>query len=128
MSSKSPRILCPAFGQCGSFAFDWNGRYAIVQGNSLFWRGSNSGSQELLLAYLAIFNSYEFESLLELLCPRVGGGQYELYKKDLDRVPVPDLRGVNKALEQQLAREGTSHLVKGRFCPGSPLGLRVARI
>ncbi len=116
MNGNAPRLLCPAFGQCGSFAFDGAARYAIVQGNSLFWSGDN-GSQDLLLAYLAIFNSYEFESLLELLCPRVRGGQYELYRKDLARVPLPDLRIADATIRQQLIREGSRIATNDVFSP-----------
>jgi hypothetical protein len=45
----------------------------------------------MLFAYLALLNSYEFESLLELLCPKVRGGQYQLYAADMRKVPLPDL-------------------------------------
>lgn len=105
MSTTRPRILCPAFGQCGSFAIDFTGRYAILQGNALFWR-SGDDNEELLLAYLALFNSYEFESLLELLCRRVGGGQYELYRADLSRVPLPDLSLVDTEIRRVLTQQG----------------------
>jgi hypothetical protein len=90
MEKKIPRILSTAFGYFGSFAYDEDGSYAVVQGSAWFWKGTDA-SDDLLLAYLALLNSYEFESLLGLLCPQVGGGQYQLYEADLRRVPLPDL-------------------------------------
>ncbi len=105
MDSKSPRLLSPSFGQSGSFAYDPEAQYAVVQGNAWFPRAS-SCDQQLLLAYLALLNSYEFESLLDLLCPRVGGGQYELYQARLNEVPVPDLSEVAVELKRQLVEAG----------------------
>lgn len=105
MDDGIPRILSPAFGCCGAFANDEQARFAVVQGSAWFWR---SGSEEakVRLAYLALFNSYEFEALLDLLCPRVAGGQYQLYKADLHSVPIPDLSQVSPVLMRQLAHEG----------------------
>ena len=112
MDDTTPRILSPAFGCCGAFAYDNHAKYAVVQGSAWLWR---SGSQDasVLLAYLALFNSYEFESLLDLLCPRVAGGQYQLYEADLGNVLVPNLSQVNPTLMRQLAREG-EQIAKGK--------------
>jgi hypothetical protein len=105
MDNPTPRILSPAFGCCGTFALDEKARYAVVQGAAWLIR-SKVEDAELLLAYLALFNSYEFESLLDLQCRRVAGGQYELRRSHLANVLLPELSQVNPALVRRLAREG----------------------
>ncbi|MCX7429158.1 MAG: N-6 DNA methylase [Planctomycetia bacterium] len=111
MDAKAPRLLSPSFGQCGSFAYDPRTQHVVVQGNAWFWRSAPCNN-ELLLAYLAILNSYEFESVLDLLCPRVGGGQYELYRARLANVPIPDLSKTETKLRRRLAQEG-DRIVRG---------------
>lgn len=117
MDTDAPRFLSPAFGYCGSFAYDPETQYAVVQGNAWLWR-SRSCNKEVLFAYLALLNSYEFESLLELLCPRVAGGQYELYQKNLAKVPLPDLSRVRTTLRRNLAASGEGiYQGVGPYCP-----------
>jgi len=115
------RILSPAFGQCGSFAYDPQGQYAVAQGSAWLWR-SGALDEELGLAYLAFLNSYEFEALLELLCARIGGGQYQLYRADLTKVPLPDLSKVRGQVRRELANAG-HRVVEGHFDPLAVGGL-----
>lgn len=91
MDLPVPRIVSPAFGFSGSFAADFDVQFAVVQGNAWILKNDPDDLQ-LLFAYLAVLNSYEFESLLELMCPKVGGGQYELYSAHVRHLPIPDLR------------------------------------
>ncbi len=111
MDVGGPRIVTPAFGYAGSFALDLTSDYAIVQGSAWFLRESGD-DEELLLAYLALFNSYEFEALLELLCPKVAGGQYQLYEADVASVPLPDLSLATGSTRERLANLG-GRIVRG---------------
>jgi hypothetical protein len=111
MDSEVPRLISPSFGHFGSFALDPGQSFVVVQGNAWTWK-ADSTDYEIVLAYLALLNSYEFEALLELKCPRVGGGQYQLYARDLSSVPLPDLRALSPALQKTLISIGNA-IVEG---------------
>lgn len=57
-------------------------------------------------AYIALLNSVAFECLLSHFCTRVGGGQYELYRKFTEQIPVPDLTRVDATVVKKMARAG----------------------
>jgi len=89
-----PKLVSKAFGRQGSFAYDCEGAFAVVQGFAWFWRGRGRRTfhaSRLPWAYLAILNSPVFESILSCFCPRVQGGQFELTKKFVDEAFLPDL-------------------------------------
>ncbi|MEX0613174.1 MAG: N-6 DNA methylase [Pirellulales bacterium] len=124
MDSRAPRLLTPAFGYFGSFALDLGASYVVVQGSAWQWK-QDAGDRDILLAYLAFLNSYEFESLLELLCPKVGGGQYQLYAADLGQVPLPDL-AKEARLRDDLSRIGAS-IARGDGIDPDAVGELVAK-
>ncbi len=88
---KKPKIVTPSFGRSGNFAYDALGQHAVVQGNAWFWKGGGSDDTGLPWAYVAILNSRLFELILDYFCPRVQGGQYELYWKYSQHILLPDL-------------------------------------
>jgi hypothetical protein len=88
---KKPKLVTPSFGRSGNFAYDASGEYAVVQGNAWFWKGGRFDDTGLPWAYVAILNSRLFELILDYFCPRVQGGQYELYWKYTQHVLMPDL-------------------------------------
>lgn len=74
-------------------------------------------------AYLAILNSGPFESLLRLFCPRVQGGQYNLSRRFVESIPIPDLSDENQSssdLVQELSVIG-KELSLGLGADGSRL-------
>lgn len=108
------KLVSTYFGDRGSFAYDDAGAYIVVQGHAWIWKdnpieqgdpaalGTQAlGAGELLSidfydtvlpwAYLALFNSLVFEALLMVACPRVQGGQFNLSKRFMDNVALPDL-------------------------------------
>jgi hypothetical protein len=114
-SPATPKIITAAFGDRGSFAFDADGRFAVVQGWAWLWsRGAcsaveraNDGEEDASVrfheggipwAYTAILNSAPFEILLSHFCPRVQGGQYHLDSRFVGRVFLPDLLSENEIL------------------------------
>ena len=86
-----PKIVTQAFGRRGSFSYDRNGRYAVHQGNAWLWKSAHPESPELMLAYSAVLNSSIFESLVSETSTRTQGGQYNINKKYIDSVNLPDL-------------------------------------
>lgn len=89
-----PKIVSTYFGDAGSFAWDSSGKYVIVQGFAWFpkhAKNNSSPSQKVGQAYLAILNSSVFSELLSASSNHVGGGQWNLSKKFVDSIPIPDL-------------------------------------
>ena len=88
---NNPKLVTPQFAKRGAFAFDETGRYVVLQGNAWFWKASELNADRLYWAYLSILNSSIFEAILSQLCPRVRGGQYNVNRKYINAVPIPDL-------------------------------------
>ena len=118
-----PKLVSTYFGDRGSFAFDDDGSFVVLQGYGWLWKGFsiNDGSEsaaedglefsETLLpwAYLCLLNSGIFEDLLESSCPRVQGGQFNLSARFANRVYLPDLSNdlqVTGDLVEELAQFG----------------------
>jgi adenine-specific DNA-methyltransferase len=104
LSENNPRIISKYFGERGGFAFDAEGRFAVVQGFG--WTPSTlltsiernpnrrfkNGSYAWLAAYTALFNSRIFEVMLAAVAPQVAGGQYDLSPRYVDTIPLPNLQ------------------------------------
>lgn len=89
--SQTPRLVSKAFGRRGDFAFDPETKYAVVQGVAWFLKREPETLSALGYAYLSLLNSAYFESLLAEYCPQVRGGQFNLSRKYVATVPLPDL-------------------------------------
>jgi adenine-specific DNA-methyltransferase len=124
--NQRPKIVTSYFGDIGNFAFDVTGEYAVLQGYGWLWRGAEEAPepephlQGLLFedededvfdevkalpefydsplpwAYVAIVNSPSFGSLLRLFCPSVQGGQFNLSRRFVEKIPIPDLSDENQ--------------------------------
>jgi hypothetical protein len=89
----TPKIVSTYFGEAGSFAWDSTGVFVVVQGYGwLPTLQKNVGlSRTVWLAYLALLNSDVFSSLLAAHSNHVGGGQWNLSKRFVEQIPLPDL-------------------------------------
>ena len=90
LAAPVPRILSQYFGRAGNFAYDRQGKYAVVQGIGWSWKDGQPNDQ-LMLAYLGLINSSVFDEVLSCFCPRVRGGQYNLSHRFIKNVPLPRL-------------------------------------
>ena len=91
------------FGAAGSFAYDDEGRYVVVQGYAWLARANLVGESDpvnlqaallntpLPWAYLTIFNSRLFDQILSGHCPRVQDGQFNLSNRFVKEIPIPNL-------------------------------------
>jgi len=102
----SPRLVSTAFGCRGAFAFDASGEYAVVQGNAWQWKGSRDLSTEEWFAYLAVLNSPIFEAVIDYFSWQTQGGQYDLAKRFMENVPLPDMTLLAKREKNRLAEYG----------------------
>ncbi len=91
---RSPKLVSTYFGDAGSFAWDATGDFVVVQGYC--WlpkraKSSKSFPQKVGLAYLAVLNSSLFSELLSATSNHVGGGQWNLSKRFVNNIAIPDL-------------------------------------
>jgi adenine-specific DNA-methyltransferase len=103
----SAKLVSTYFGDPGSFAYDPDGKYVVVQGFA--WRPRiHSLRRNIALAYLALLNSQLFFILVSGRSDHVGGGQWNLSKKYVETLPLPDLAGklVAGDVIEDLARIG----------------------
>jgi adenine-specific DNA-methyltransferase len=117
---QSAKLVSTYFGKPGSFAYDEQGDYVVLQGFAWFWRNipitindEERTFEETLypFAYLALLNSDVFERILSCFSWRMQGGQFNLEAKFLSSVPLPDLTDdavVSRSAAERLATLGRS--------------------
>jgi adenine-specific DNA-methyltransferase len=94
------KLVSTYFGDAGSFAWDATGSFVVVQGFGWIHKPKKKFEElpeAVGLAYLAILNSSLFSKLLSASSNHVGGGQWNLSKKFVDHIPLPDLLSENVA-------------------------------
>ncbi|MFL6263763.1 MAG: hypothetical protein ACJ76Y_29060 [Thermoanaerobaculia bacterium] len=113
-----PKLVSTYFGGSGSFAWDDNGQFAVVQGHA--WLPKENAfslefSRTLALPYLVILNSSIFLELLAATSNHVGGGQWNLSARFVEDIPLPrlDRSDTSESLLEDLAREGELIFTKG---------------
>lgn len=104
------KLVSKYFGGGGSFAFDSRGEFVVVQGLSWELKKAPSASMQrkIYLAYLAILNSSFFSELLAATSHQISGGQWNLSKRYVENIPLPDFLTTGFSLEliDQLASLG----------------------
>ncbi len=92
-----PKLISTSFGKTGSFAWDNSGDFIVVQGH--YWEPKanyvNKFNKEIGLAYLAVLNSSLINILLSSVSKHLGGGQWDLSRKYIKNMPIPDLFSKN---------------------------------
>jgi len=103
-----PKLVSTYFGDAGSFAWDEYGKFVVLQGFAWLPRRQKLLPRRICLAYLAILNSELFSNLLSAVSNNVGGGQWNLSKKFVDNIALPDLSDehVNSIIVSNLSKIG----------------------
>jgi len=86
----APKLITTYFGDTGSFAWDRSGKFVVVQGYGWTPRGKRF-TRKVFLAYVALLNSPIFRDLLAASSNHVGGGQWNLSKRYVRNIPIPNL-------------------------------------
>lgn len=101
-----PKIISKFFASQGGFAGDYEAAYLPVMGHAWFARESlaeNTGIglslEDILAAYIALFNSVLFLKLVESFSPHVSGGQFDLSLRYVANIPTPNLSGLSLSIE-----------------------------
>ena len=108
---SSPKLVSTYFGKAGSFAWDESGDFVVVQGFAWLPKGPEFNQRfttSVALAYLAILNSELMDDLLASVSVHIGGGQWDLSPRYLNRLPLPNLasQDFEPDLLEELARIG----------------------
>lgn len=77
---------------------DYSASYVPVMGHAWFAKPSITEANlegvdqnDILAAYVALFNSQPFLKLLEIFSPHVAGGQFDLSVRYVTPIPLPNL-------------------------------------
>ena len=114
----TPKIVSKFFGGPGAFAVDGDAEFVVVQGHAWVLKEEpedSTGSaplddERVLNAYCALLNSRYFRTLLDIFCPVVAGGQYDLSRRYVEQVPLPDLSVMFQSDAEQTAIQTLSEL------------------
>lgn len=104
---KTPKIVSTYFGNAGSFAWDENGEYVVVQGYSWDPRSPDMARAEIGHAVVAVMSSGIAGQLIAAVSNNLAGGQFNLSKRFLSRMPFVDMS------DERLAQQVTNLAVMG---------------
>ncbi len=128
---RVPKLVSVEYGDIGAFGWDTKGDFVVVGGYAWLPRAplktAGRFSLRMGLSYLALLNSPTFFELVASSSSRkVGGGQWDLANKYLERVPLPKLSAsTHSEIVESLFRVG-SDLQSGNPVDWDSLG-QVAR-
>lgn len=92
---EEAKLVSTYFGDNGSFAVDAEGSTVVLQGYAWFPKNSLARFPEAVegfsLACLALLASSPANILLSAVSNHVGGGQWDLSTRFVERLPMPDL-------------------------------------
>lgn len=109
LDRTGPKIVTTYYGDVGSFAFDHEDRYAVVQGYSWYPPADRQVLFEsgVAYAYAALLNTRAFVVALSGHARVVGGGQLDMSERFLKETPLPDLyQGVDPHVVKRLSAFG----------------------
>lgn len=107
---RVPKIVSKYFGGVRSFAFDQTGDFVVVVGNAwLLEKGAVAmpvTDEEVFLAILAYLNSEIAYQLLQYVSIQVSGGQWDLSRKYMGSLPLPQVSKLGQADLNKLVEIG----------------------
>ena len=111
-----PKIVSTYFGAAGSFALDKSGEFVVVQGYGWMARKAVlKTDQRCLFALLAILNASVTNELLAGISNNLAGGQWNLSKRFIELMPIPDILKMPSDLQEALAEIGELMTVDVEF-------------
>ena len=102
---RRPKIISTYFGAAGSFALDRTGDLVVVQGYG--WQPKREALTELqMLAIVATLNASITNILLAGVSNNLSGGQWNLSKRFVERMPIIDAQKLPVQLLESLSHIG----------------------
>ncbi len=109
--SRRPKIISTYFGAAGSFALDRAGDLVVVQGYG--WQPKREGlTEQHLVAIVATLNAPITNVLLAGVSNNLSGGQWNLSKRFVERMPLIDAQKLPDSLIEPLSYIG-EQMAKG---------------
>jgi hypothetical protein len=103
--ARRPKIISTYFGQAGSFALDRVGDLVVVQGYG--WQPKREGlTEQHLVAIVATLNAPITNTLLAGVSNNLSGGQWNLSKRFVERMPLVDAQKLPDSLLEPLSHIG----------------------
>ena len=117
--ARRPKIISTYFGMAGSFALDRVGDLVVVQGYG--WQPKREGlTEQHLVAIVATLNAPITNTLLAGVSNNLSGGQWNLSKRFVERMPLIDAQKLPDSLLDPLSYIG-EQMFKGE--PWDPVAL-----
>lgn len=114
---RRPKIISTYFGAAGSFALDRVGNLVVVQGYG--WQPKREGLTEMhLLAIVATLNATITNTMLAGVSNNLSGGQWNLSKRFVERMPIIDAQKLPAPLLESLSHIGEQMANGERWDPG----------
>ena len=110
--AQSPKLVSKYFGKSGAFAFDPGGEFIVVQGYGWIPKKKSLDDESVYYRYLALLNSDYFSDLVSAFSTKMAGGQYNLSKRYMTNVPIPDL-SLDSVVTDELELLGRNIQVNG---------------
>jgi len=99
--ARRPKIISTYFGAAGSFALDRVGDLVVVQGYG--WLPKREGlTEQHLMAIVATLNAPITNTLLAGVSNNLSGGQWNLSKRFVERMPIVDAQKLSESLLEPL--------------------------
>ena len=109
--ARRPKIISTYFGSAGSFALDRVGNLVVVQGYG--WHPKREGlTEQHLVAIVATLNAPITNTLLAGVSNNLAGGQWNLSKRFVERMPLIDAQRLAESLIEPLSHIG-EQMAKG---------------
>lgn len=96
---RTPKIVTTYFGDAGSFAWDETGEFVVVQGYSWEPLSASMATAEVGRAVVAVMSSGIARKLIAAVSNNLAGGQFNLSRRFISRMPFVDL-GDERLAEQ----------------------------
>lgn len=109
--ARRPKIISTYFGMAGSFALDRVGDLVVVQGYG--WQPKREGiTEQHLMTIVATLNAPITNTLLAGVSNNLSGGQWNLSKRFVERMPLIDAQKLPESLIERLSHIG-EQMAKG---------------
>lgn len=109
--ARRPKIISTYFGMAGSFALDRVGDIVVVQGYG--WQPKREGiTEQHLMTIVATLNAPIANTLLAGVSNNLSGGQWNLSKRFVERMPLIDAQKLPDSLIEPLSHIG-EQMAKG---------------
>ncbi len=88
---KTPKLISTYFGSAGSFAWDTNGEFVVVQGYSWAPKVADAYDERIGLATVAVLASNTVAKLIAAISNNLAGGQFNLSSRFMGKMPFVNM-------------------------------------